>query len=540
MDQISSVLLLLITLTAEVSLETLVLLSSENKIQILSDSRNETISLEEGRHILGLSNPSSASGTVYVTELGLLGPSVFRVRAGNQSSKILSPEDLNENSPLYLESLVFDEKTQKLFLTSGKAGSIFTLSTHHSSTLEQYLSSSELSPSGIAIDLCSRTIYFTNSNRRHPSIEAFHPDSGPGSLMSVVTVNLTRPRAVTLDSFERKLYWTDSRRGKLFIARADPDGGARELVCEVSHHDAFSLTVDTDWVYWSDWPSHSVWRTLKHGNCDLELVESFKSSKPHGIVAIPDTEPSCQDVNNSPITSIVETQDTTTQHIHEVTIGKIDDEDFFPDGNCSNFCVHGSCFLSRDNSAACSCDKGWIGDRCETDPCHNFCLNDGECILLDSDPECLCQLGQFGDRCQVITAASKEERDTSSRVLILTLSTTTGLLSLVTIVLSVTLHRMRLRPRIVRKRFISVPPPESGEGGSISKSGDGCGGLPVSDRLQLDIENCCNMSLCETPCFEPPHQASSVPKRKKGRNLRRCDGDDQRRLLENCDNEEED
>ena len=64
--------------------------------------------------------------------------------------------DLNENSPLYLESLVFDEKTQNLFLTSGKAGSIFTLSTRHSSTLEQYLSSSELSPSGIAIDLCSR------------------------------------------------------------------------------------------------------------------------------------------------------------------------------------------------------------------------------------------------------------------------------------------------------------------------------------------------------------------------------------------------
>ena len=318
--------------------------------------------------------------------------------------------------------------------------------------------------------------------------------------MSVVTVNLTRPRAVALDRFERKLYWTDSRRGQLTIARADPDGGARELFCEVSHHDAFSLTVDKDWVYWSDWASHSVWRTLKHGNCELELVKSFKSSKPHGIVAIPDTEPSCQDVNNGTITSIVETTDTTTLHAHDVTIAKIDDENFFSDGNCSNFCVHGSCFLSKDKSAACSCDNGWTGDRCETDLCHNFCLNDGECILLDSDPECLCQLGQFGDRCQVITAASQEEGETSSQALILTLSTTTGLLSLVTIVLSVTLHRMRLKPRIVRKRFISVPPPESGEGGSNSKprSGAGCGGLPVSDRLQLDIENCCNMSLCET------------------------------------------
>ena len=49
-----------------------------------------TISLAEGRHILGLSNP--ASGTVWVTELGLSGPSVFTVREEEQPSRILSPE----------------------------------------------------------------------------------------------------------------------------------------------------------------------------------------------------------------------------------------------------------------------------------------------------------------------------------------------------------------------------------------------------------------------------------------------------------------
>ena len=325
--------------------------------------------------------------------------------------------------------------------------------------------------------------------------------------MSVVTANLTRPRAVTFDSLERKLYWTDIRRGRLSISRADPDGGDRELVCEVSHHDAFSLAVDEDWVYWSDWASHSVWRTRKHGECDLELVKSFKSSKPHGIVAFPKTEASCQDVNIDTITSIAVTPDTVTLHAQEVTtIATIDHDDlvFSTDGNCSNFCVHGSCFLSEDNSAACSCDEGWTGDRCETDPCHNFCLNDGECILLETDPECLCQLGHYGDRCQVITSPSPapniREEDTSSRALILTLATTTGLLSLVTIALSVALHRMRLRPRVVRKRFISVAAPGPGEGGGDKKprSGAGCGGLPVSDGLQLDIENCCNMSLCET------------------------------------------
>ena len=92
----------------------------------------------------------------------------------------------------------------------------------------------------------------------------------------MVTANLTRPRAVTFDSFARKIYWTDLRRGMLFISRADPDGGDRELLCKIRHHDAFSLTVDEDWVYWSDWTSHSVWRTRKDGIC-LDGLQDYSA-----------------------------------------------------------------------------------------------------------------------------------------------------------------------------------------------------------------------------------------------------------------------
>ena len=203
------------------------------------------------------------------------------------------------------------------------------------------------------------------------------------------------------------------------------------------------------------------------------------------------------------ITTIAVTPETTTLKAMEFTsIVFMEDEElvFTTDGNCSNYCLHGSCFFSAhapNDSPACSCEDGWTGARCEADPCHNWCLEDGECILLDSEPECLCQLGHLGDRCQVINDAEAMTQSLDipcSRVLILTLSTTTGILCLVTILLSVHLHRMRLRPRIVRKRFISVADKE----GSVKKTKTGCEGLPVSDGLQLDIENCCNMSLCET------------------------------------------
>ena len=112
-----------------------------------------------------------------------------------------------------------------------------------------------------------RTIYFANSNRRHPSIEAFSPDSGPGSLVSVVRANLTRPRAVTFDGLERKLYWTDTRRGLFSISRADSDGGAREVVCELRRHDGFSLAVDQ---VSSDW---SVRKILSSDWSGLDLLE---------------------------------------------------------------------------------------------------------------------------------------------------------------------------------------------------------------------------------------------------------------------------
>ena len=68
------------------------------------------------------------------------------------------------------------------------------------------------------------------------------------------------------------------------------------------------------------------------------------------------------------------------------------------------------------------------------------------------------------------------------------------MLTLVVVLLSVAVHRLRLRPRVVRKRFISVA------GGDVKDGPDrraSCG-LPVEDSLQLDIENCCNMTLCET------------------------------------------
>ena len=87
----------------------------------------------------------------------------------------------------------------------------------------------------------------------------------------------------------------------------------------------------------------------------------------------------------------------------------------------------------------------------------------------------------------------------------ITLTTVSGVLIIVVIVLSFMVHRLRVRPKIVRKRFISIGPAHTGHSapgdniGKEKRSGS-CGGssLPVQDGIEFDIENCCNMTLCET------------------------------------------
>ena len=332
-----------------------------------------------------------------------------------------------------------------------------------------------------------------------------------GQMRTLVSTNVTRPRAITYDPYEDKVYWTDTRRGHFWLSRMDPDGGGREVVCDAASHDAFAMSVDRGWVYWSDWASQAVWRLPKHGSCQFEVLTSFSSSKPHGVIVIPDTEPNCI---ISQLRSTTETVTTTTETVDRVdTTDDIADDDSAADtdeGDCDNYCLHGSCHLLNVTTPSCDCHEGWSGDRCHENLCHNLCLHGGHCVILESQPECLCQPPYHGDRCHllspvaIITSSTTSICDSNNDILVMSLSIISGVMTIIVIVLSIILHRMRLRPRIVRKRFISVAGPggtEAGDNNIIKKrsgSSASCGLLPVEDGIQFDIENCCNMTLCET------------------------------------------
>ena len=74
-------------------------MTSGNRIVMVSPSSgNLSLTLDTGRHVIGLSNPALAAAeeeeaaTVFVTELGPRGASIYRVTADQQAQQLLSPE----------------------------------------------------------------------------------------------------------------------------------------------------------------------------------------------------------------------------------------------------------------------------------------------------------------------------------------------------------------------------------------------------------------------------------------------------------------
>ena len=354
--------------------------------------------------------------------------------------------------------------------------------------------------------LYCRTLYWINSNRRSPSIEVSQLDTG--DTWSLVTADLTKPKAITFDLHERKLYWAAVGGNELLLTRSDPDGRQREELCRLPGHAAFSLAVSSEEIYWSEWSSFSVWRVEKNsgGVCRPEVVRSYPSSKPHGVTVVRQETLHCEGAV-APQHIRPEREEEKEEDLTTTTPPSDERSEAVSDPGCANFCVRGSCWTWQGR-ARCDCEDGWTGERCEVSLCHNFCLHQANCLVIEDQPECLCQPGHHGDRCQ-LTLQHRDGTQSQTQLPLYILAGVSGLLALVIIFLSVTVHNLRLRPRVVRKRFISVA--GAGARAPEGKPTGSCGlPVPVEDGIHLDIENCCNMTLCETVGVTSPHRAAGI------------------------------
>jgi len=447
------------------------------------------------------------------TDIGKRGAALYRIQ-GQNSTKIYE-----DASTTYFEGVVYSPSSGSIYLTSPSTHSIIRISEGgEASTV--YQNSSKV-PSGLAIDVCTSTVYWTNTGRRGATIEEWLDTDQPTIKPRVlVSSGLNRPRGISVDLRTRSLYWTDQERNKFGIWRSGLAGEDPIEVARGKGGEPFGVGVSEDWIYWTDWSRHASWRIHKQDKSrQAELVREFKGAKPNGIAYLPSNPVSCDTSANPPKSSTeipestttvkeIEFEDTAVVHpayTNQFSIGQ--DDSGRKSFNCSSniLCVHGE--VEEED---CLCEEGWTGPYCEVSVCHNYCLAGGECRVVEGHPLCLCSNNSRGDRCEEggeqVEGCPATVSGLSSSTLLIVLPVVCSFQLVIITALALAFYRYTKKPRIVRKRFVSV----TREPKKSKKREGGCsGGLPVEDGIQLDIENCCNMKMCDTPCFDPP---SRVPK----------------------------
>lgn len=212
--------------------------------------------------------------------------------------------------------------------------------------------------------------------------------------------------------------------------------------------------------------------------------------------------------------------------------------------SCHNYCINGACSKTTLNIPVCHCSLEFSGNRCEIETCHNFCLNNGVCNISNlGAPLCHCPDGFNGIRCQDVEIIETTPVLDFQDAFIISSS-----LCFVFLVISVVLVIFMLRSKLnkssepvlvkktARTRVFSTS--SNGRSRSASKSRNSCGGavnsafkdsksdnagshmcqaLISDDGVVLDLEDCCNMTVCEKPCVEASFRKPNY--RKKNQQL---------------------
>ncbi|CAG4946883.1 unnamed protein product [Parnassius apollo] len=482
-----------------------------------------------------------------------------------------------------IQGLAFDPITSKLFWTDTNEKSIFWISLKPGSKNDIYgnllIKMDDEIPRAIAVDSCRGYIYWTNTNITKPTIERARFDGTERTV--IVNTDIYMLVSIAVDQNTKKLYWADDREGIHYsIESSDLDGNDRKKLLVGTYHMPNSITVSKDSIYWVDWGYKSVWKLPKNSppNAEPEELITFSNEVPFGIVAnyqIADQTagvPECRDLsrmsqNRSMISdSFNIPRDLGLFCLHGTkTDGKLACKcspgyigERCEISVCHNFCLHGDCNLTPTGQPECKCKAGFTGARCEINVCDGYCLNNGDCSVgSEQKPTCTCHGEYEGDRCEthkikpVVTTTpalpleqcnctkeltksslliKQKSENTSTSAdediyidssncsdnwdpirdpIIMVLGTMAGLLFVACAVFLTKILQLKRRPRI-KKRII------------VNKNVTPLTARP--DQCEITIENCCNMNICETPCFEPrntirPTLLDAKPGKEEKRNL---------------------
>jgi len=185
--------LLVVLVSAEPELsEVWVAVEDKLEVSIISTKENAFSSTQlldslPAKHIIGLSAGEVLNGkpVVFATSLDARGPAVFSI--SKQGHTLIATDNATN---VYFEDIALDRESRMLYLTSQTEGSLMQVEAKEGSQLEPFLINKASRPTGIAIDPCSRRIFWTDSSRNSPAIFSCPPSSP--NCTRIISSNLSK------------------------------------------------------------------------------------------------------------------------------------------------------------------------------------------------------------------------------------------------------------------------------------------------------------------------------------------------------------
>ena len=190
-----------------------------------------------------------------------------------------------------VEGLAYDSLRGTLYWTSTSDSSIrkTNFKLHGATSMELVVQlAPDDKPRGIDIDVCSGILFWTNWNRKRPSIQRAFISGYQKE--DIITENIHMPNGITVDSLDQKLYWADAKLDK--IEMCNFDGTFCKIVVSSSIEHPFDIAVFDNSLFYTDWLSHSVLKVNKLSGED-RIVMKTDVLRPMGIIAVTETQNKC-------------------------------------------------------------------------------------------------------------------------------------------------------------------------------------------------------------------------------------------------------
>ncbi|XP_045781446.1 low-density lipoprotein receptor-like [Maniola jurtina] len=127
-------------------------------------------------------------------------------------------------------------------------------------------------PRAIAVNPLDGWMYWTDVGKE-PKIERAGMDGS--HRQTIVSNDVVWPNGLTLDFVHNRLYWVDAQLHT--ISSCNYDGSARRVILFSTNflRQPFSITTFEDWIYWTDWETHVVYRANKFNGNRLQAIAQW-------------------------------------------------------------------------------------------------------------------------------------------------------------------------------------------------------------------------------------------------------------------------